>query len=905
MRNLRFALTCILLLGSSIHMKLFDSTKQNTLYEIQKYHETQPVLHPYHSVGDDSLLFIENIGQFEKQARYQVWGADPDIYLDDNAIWYTLRKPQNKLEYPQDVSIQQVNLRLSFPGANPKPEIEPFDRQPIHISYFRGNSDLWQSDVPVWSGARYLDLYPGIDLLITGRDGRLDLSIVCRKNCTESLSNVRIRIEGAQEGSISKNSAGQPGIILDTPAGKFDLPLFNISGHAALRGTLVTIDDKHTIELINPFQNTPYQVPDELSTNSQIGRLVYSTFLSGDDGGETGYDIQVDASGAAYVVGNTSSPDFPVSPGAITKPDIDADIFIVKINPSGSNLVYAAILGGTEGDAGKSIDIDSAGSVYITGSTYSPDFPTTPGAYDQSCGMDGNCDASGYNFYPDVYVAKLNANGTSLVYSTFIGGEDTEEGDMIDVVGGEAYVIGNTQSDHFPTTPGAMDHGSQNFGTYVSKLNSTGTDLLYSTFMPSTYCPFGACAIAVDPMGYAYIAGTANLSLFPFTPGAFDTTYGEDEAFIAKLNQAGTGVEYATFVGGSGVESAWDIAIDPNGNAYLVGSTVSPDFPTTLNAYDRTCGNDGNCLDGYAYPHADVYVIKMNSTGTGIWYGTYLGGSDSDCETFATINKDCTIAIDTQGNAYIGGGTSSTDFPLTQGAIDTYFEGYTEAYAAKLNSNGTELEYATLLGGFDEETVHGITVDQEGMVYVTGGTGSDDFPVTLNSFDPFINWLDGAAFISKLDMRNFTTVSATIPTSGGTFYSESDNTTYEFPPQTFPSTTVVTHTIYSQGSVANTGLLSGINHFFSGAAAYTNTGDPAEPEKQFTIIVQYDEAELGVVREDTLNFYAWEGNQWNLLAGSQLDTEHNTITLLEDEFRLWALLGKKYQMYLPIIQESS
>jgi hypothetical protein len=855
-------------------------------------------------MGDGSVYFIENVGQFAEQARYLVLGATPGIYLAKDAIWYTLNGPVGRTDDLTAQSRWQANIKVSFVGLNPEAQMEPFNRLVGHFSYFRGAQDTWRSNVPIWGGVRFIDLYPGIDLEVTGDGHRLVQRLICRENCPENLAQVRLRIEGAQAAALAVHRGGQTEVALDTPAGRLDLPLLSVASWFPAGDPRINRREGQPIELENPFTRPAQLNAASAAPSTPDSRLLYSTFLGGDNGGETSYDIQVDASGAAYVVGGTNSDDFPVTPGAITKPGIDfwGEVFVAKFNPSGSALDYAAILGGSEDDQGLSIDIDSQGYAYITGSTDSPDFPTTSGAFDRSCGTDGNCNNTESSLYPDGFVAKLNPSGSVLIYSTFIGGEDSEGGEKIDVLSGQAYVIGNTQSDLFPTTPGTMDHGCQNFGTFVVKLNSAGSGLVYSTFMPSTYCPFGACALAVDSSGHAFLTGTANLSLFPFTPGAFDTTYGTDEAYIAKLKQDGTGVEYATFVGGSGIERAWDIAVDANGYAYLVGSTESSDFATTLNAYDRTCGNDGKCLDGSTYPRADIFVVKMNLNGTGILYGTYLGGSDTDCTTFATIEKDCSIAVDAAGNVYISGGTDSSDFPITSGAVDTHFEGYSEAFVVKLNPAGSTLDYGTLLGGWDEETGHGVTADGSGMVYVTGGTGSDDFPVTAGSFDPYIDWLDSAVFVSKLDLRSYTTVSATIPATGGTLVSDSDRTSYVFPAGTFSEAALVTHTSYAQGSAPSTGLLAGINHFFSTSAVYSGSGNSADPLQPFTITLTYTDAELNGIDEDTLGFYAWDGQIWVKQAGSVLDTALNAIAMTESDFKFWAVLGQQKMIYLPVVQ---
>lgn len=388
-------------------------------------------------------------------------------------------------------------------------------------------------------------------------------------------------------------------------------------------------------------------------------------------------------------------------------------------------LEYSTYLGSSDQDYGWGIAVDKSGNAYVTGKTSSSSFPTTPGAYDAT-----------YNSNGDVFIAKFNSKGTRLLYSTYLGGSDSEGGAGIEVDGsGNAIVFGSTESSDFPTTPGAYDsshNGKED--VFIAKLNSAGTDLLYSTYLGGSSGDYGS-GIAADGSGNAYVTGWTYSTDFPTTPSAYDATYNNyGDGFIAKLSSAGTGLLYSTYLGGSMEETCSEIAVDKNGNAYVTGQTRSLSFPTTSGAYDKN-------LDGIR----DAFITKLNSTGTGLLYSTYLGGDLTD-GAFG-------IAVDESGNAYVTGETWSLDFPATPGAYDTSLSGFIDAFATKLNSAGTNLIYSSYLGGSGHDYGYSITVDGNGNAYLTGSTGYSNFPTTSGAYDTSFNGGLADAFLTKFNAK--------------------------------------------------------------------------------------------------------------------------------------------------------
>jgi len=384
-------------------------------------------------------------------------------------------------------------------------------------------------------------------------------------------------------------------------------------------------------------------------------------------------------------------------------------------------LFYSTYLGGGGDDVGNSIAVDESGDAYVTGQIDSTNFPTTPGAF-QATSMGGG----------DAFVTKLNATGSGLVYSTYLGGSNFDAGRGIAVdASGNAYVTGGTASTDFPTTPGAFQTTPSGGGdAFVTKLNSTGSLLLYSTYLHGA----DGESIAVDAAGNAYVTGDADSTNFPTTTGAFQTASGGAlDAFVTKLNQTGTALVYSTYLGGSGSDVGRGIAVDTAGSAYVAGFTGSTNFPTSLGAFQTTYGGGTD----------DAFVTKVNLLGSGLVYSTYLGGSDFDASGG--------IAVDAAGNAYVTGGTRSTNFPTTTGAFQTTAGGADDAFVTKMNPLGTALVYSTYLGGSGSDGGQSVAVDSSGNAYVTGGTDSTNFPMTADAFQPTFSGGPEDAYVAKLD----------------------------------------------------------------------------------------------------------------------------------------------------------
>ena len=474
-------------------------------------------------------------------------------------------------------------------------------------------------------------------------------------------------------------------------------------------GTIMTPCLSDYLEEKNEIKHN-FELPSVMASE-----LVFSTLIGGTNWDASDLcDVAVDTNGYIYIIGTTSSADFPTTPSSYnTSLNGGRDVFVAKLSPAGNTLVYSTFIGGNNYDYGEGISVDVNGYVYLIGLTFSNDFPTTSGAYDTT-----------YNGGGDVFVAKLSPMGDTLVYSTFIGGTGYDWCFSIVVDTNEnAEITGQTDSSDFPTTLGAYDpvFSGGHYDGFVAKLTPAGDTLVYSTFIGGTdveYC----YDIAVDANDYVYVTGDTESSNFPTTPGSYDDSYnGHSDGFVAKLTPAGDTLVYSTFIGGTSFDDSIGITVDVEGFAYLTGRTASSDFPTTPGAYDTIFNGPGG----------DVFVIKLSPIGNAIVYGTFLGGIGEESPDDIVVNA--------YGYAYSTGTTSSNDFPTTSNAFDTTRNGNSDLFETVISTTGHRLKYSTFLGGNLNDTSDDIVIDEQGYSILYGKTNSIDFPTTPGAYDTTYN----------------------------------------------------------------------------------------------------------------------------------------------------------------------
>lgn len=603
-------------------------------------------------------------------------------------------------------------LRLS--GANEHAAPRGEGQLPAKGNYFIGNDRTrWRTNISTYRKVRYDGVYPGVDVVYYGKQHELEYDFVIAPGASPRI--ISWQLDGARDvklsasGELTASLAGGERIVQHTPFAYQEIAgvRVQVASRYAFRA-----DGNIGVELASYDTRYPLVVDPVLS---------YSTYIGGSmDDRASG--VAVDANGNVYVIGDATFASN--APGTFGQ---DRDVFLWKFDPTGTNLLYYAVFGGTYNENGNAIAVDAAGNAYIAGSTSSSNIPTTANAYSMVALKT-----------PDAFLAKIDTTqpvASSLVFSTHFPADDAR-GVAVDGTG-KVYLTGQA-SWNFVTTAGAFQRTcstcSYTHDAFVAKFDlsrSGAATLVYSTYLGGSSVPIlGSAddvgyAIAVNAQGEATVAGSASSLDFPLQ-NAVQTTYqgGTVDGFVTRLNATGSGLIYSTFLGTAETDWATAIALDAQGNAYITGLTNWNGFPVTSGAFQpawhlNQCGN----VNYYA-PCADAFVTKLNNTGQ-LVYSTYLGGNLSD--------YGYGIAVDAAGSAYVTGYALSYDFP-TLNPIAGAGHSANDAFLVKLNPQGTGILFSSYLGGTGHDEGLSIAVFN-GDAFVAGKTDATDFPV-LNAVQP-------------------------------------------------------------------------------------------------------------------------------------------------------------------------
>jgi hypothetical protein len=665
------------------------------------------------------VRFEPNVGQFDVQVEFVARGSGYTLFLTPGEAVLTLapsapdfsqRRKGAKAQKPEVVRTRLV-------GASVRSAGEGVGELPGVTNYFVGNDPArWRTGIVSFGAVRYGGVYAGVDVVYYGNGNELEYDFVVAPGADPSA--IRMHVEGAER--VRVDASGD--LVLEVAGGELRQRAPAIyqegaSGRERVSGGYVVHGDTVTFE-VGAYDPTRALVVDPV--------LAYSRTLDGGSS-ELAHGIGVGADGSVYVAGSTGSTDFPTTATFQTNNAGGYDAFVTKLSPSGSALVYSTYLGGAATDYGYGFSLGADGSAYVTGSTTSQNFPTV-----------GPIQASYGGGEYDAFVTKLSPSGTSLAYSTYLGGGADDAGVEIAVGGdGSGYVTGYTFSTNFPTASPFQANLHGTLDAFVTKLNPAGSALSYSTYLGGSGGVGGVgSGIAVGADGSAYVVGYTGSASFP-TASPLQPLYGGGtfDAFVTRLAPSGTALVYSTYLGGSDYEVGTAIAVGADGSAYVTGYTDSHNFPTAAPLQAELRGL------------RDAFVAKLGATGSALTYSTYLGGGDAEYGS--------AIAVSADGSAYVAGETWSSDFP-TAAPVQATFGGDADAFVTKLSRSGSALTYSTYLGGSFYDFGAGIAVGADGSAYVAGATAVEWF-----GYD--------TAVVTKITLGTATTPGVYVPASGAWF----------------------------------------------------------------------------------------------------------------------------------------
>jgi|GEM_PF-6973413 len=621
--------------------------------------------------GKLPIYFAKNDGLYGEGIKF--YGIEQGIFFREDGVYFLFK---GKPERNENSEI----LKILFQGRNKNLEIEG-EEISGKVNYLIGRDiSNWKRGIPTFKKIRYKDVYKGVDIVFYGGRGGLEYDILIRPGV--DVSKILFEIEGFKELKETKDG----GISFIFSSGKV-IHQRKPYIYQEINGKRIEIDGSYRIFEKNGMKYFGFNVNSFDSRYPLIidPTIIYSTFLGGSNF-DGGYGIAVDNLGYVYVIGQTFSSNFPVSSPLKGIKSGYYDIFLTKIAPEGNSIVYSTFLGGNGDDYGYGIAVDGSGNVIITGCTESSDFPLKNPIQNKNAGG------------RDVFVAKINSEGNSLVYSTYLGGSGNDYSYGLALDGrGNAYITGATYSSDFPKKNSVYGYSGY-FDIFLTKIDPIG-NLLYSTYYGGSNNDY-AYGIALDTSGNVYLTGATYSTDFP-VKNPIKERGGLWDAFLVKVNSEGNEVILSSYIGGSDNDYGSGIAVDPMENVYLTGYTSSPDFPTENPIQESIAGN------------YDLFITKISTLKNKIVYSTFLGGG--------SIDYSRGIALDSKGNVYITGETYSSNFPTHNpiqkengGSWDAFIvkvnsEGNSIVYSTYIGGNNNDYSRAVAVDSLGNAYITGYT----------------------------------------------------------------------------------------------------------------------------------------------------------------------------------------------------
>ena len=692
--------------------------------------------------GKLPLQFEANQGQTDPRVKFLAHGPGYTVFLTSGQMVLSLR-PSAVAPNPPENSASVVPksadkvIEFDLVGANPNPAVAGENLQPGKANFFVGKDpQKWQTNVPIYRQVRYTNIYPGIDLVYYGNQSRVEHDFVIAPGADPR--QIQMDIKGVDRLSLDRN--GDLVLHKGSDEVRLQAPILYQEFHGLrvpVAGTYSLQNASHISFTLGQYDKTMPLVIDPV--------LVYGTFLGGlaDD---QAVGISVDSAGSAYVVGSTQSTNFPLA-SLNGPPPSGTNVFVAKLDVSGSSLVYADYIGGSSDDYPSAMVMDGSNRVFITGYTYSGDYPTVnPYQANFAGALDG-------------FVTEVASDGASLLYSSYLGGSDYDfpSGVALDPTG-DIFIAGSTYSQDFPVANAFQSTVSPNqngyFGQYgfLTELTPDGSTLVYSTYFAGSQNIVQSCngqpcwpapqsaisGVAVDGAGNAYVAGDTNTYDFPIIEGAYQTsnttTYDQQVGFVSKFDSSGN-LAYSTYFEAVPENNSYffisAIAVDQAGSAYISGASYSSGaLPlTTPNLCDPAISG---CSIGF--------ITKFDPTGASLVYSTYLA---ANIDAYPQ-----SVRVDSSGDAYVLSQSGGGDPSQLVNPIEV-FTSQEDVLVQEIDPTGGTQLFSTFLGGYGDEFPSGIALDSAAAIYVTGSTNSTDYPITAAALQ---NTLGGNydAFVIKI-----------------------------------------------------------------------------------------------------------------------------------------------------------
>ncbi|MCI0535195.1 MAG: SBBP repeat-containing protein [Verrucomicrobiales bacterium] len=806
------------------------------------------------------LSFIENMGQWHDSSRFVASKGPITAVLETNSVGLHLQGSKH------------ASVRITFEGATLNASLTGETQSPSHFNFFMGSDPAcWRTNVPSYSSVLSRGLYPGVDLRVREQSGRLEYDLLLSSGA--SLDQVVVDCEGvttlsvANDGALTMQTAG--GILRQSPPTTWEVLA---DGRKRPVDCQFRIIDAHRYGFVAPRRESGLPLVIDPG-------LEWSTYLGG-FGGEnlTAVALAKDGTGDIFIGGYMNSPDFPFFNDA-NFTGFQNRIFVARLNSTGTILYWATFLGGWHSQVTHhGLAAAPDGGVVVTGENFSPDFPTTPGAYDRSAS------------FSDAFVARLNAAG-GLVFSTLLGGSGADEGYAVGFdPAGNIIVGGNTSSSDFPTTPGAFDRtyanpsdatqGDAHGDIFITRLTPDGSAVTYSTFIGGSSVDVLE-DLKVDSLGCVNLAGWItghNIEVFPTTADAFDRTWsGSQDAIFARLKLAGAGaadLKYSTLLGGSNQDNFFGVAVDPTNPEMITvaGMSWSDNFPVTAGVVKTTNPRFSALFESQAAVVARFHIPAAGPR-TLTW-STYVGPVGPAANIRATD-----VTVTSSGEPIVIGLMSDRKFPTTRGAFDRLAEGFLNAgnnFVARLTADARQYAYASFFGGSggDVDAVYlspRVAYLGDNTVIIAGTTSSADFPVTSGSFDVEYAHPDGGGSDGFI-MRFVAEPDASGDLSVGT-------PTLISPPNgaTFPSGTFLARLQWTP--LPDAAGIDGYEFEMSGQPDFSNA-NPGTTHEEEIIVPAHGSGSAGLILGTTywrVRAYDWAGNvgAWSAPSSFSIDVPNS------------------------------